>query len=63
MERSVGRRRRLRCCHGIPPSQHTTSTSCERSDCHGAEISLDARGVPSITASGRALHIDGIIER
>lgn len=49
-------------CHGIPPSQHTTSTDCSRSDCHGSEVTLGANGAPLISASGKALHIDGIIE-
>ncbi len=49
-------------CHGIPPSEHTTSASCDRSDCHGAEVMLDSNGGPHISASGRALHIDGMIE-
>jgi predicted CxxxxCH...CXXCH cytochrome family protein len=49
-------------CHGIPPSQHTPSTDCSRSDCHGSEIVETALDVPSITSSGLRLHIDGIIE-
>jgi hypothetical protein len=49
-------------CHGIPPSEHTTSTDCNRSDCHGSEVTLDAYGAPLISASGKTLHIDGIIE-
>ena len=49
-------------CHGVPPSQHTTSTSCNLSVCHGAEIAVSAQGVPSISTSGLTLHIDGIIE-
>jgi predicted CxxxxCH...CXXCH cytochrome family protein len=49
-------------CHGIPPSQHTASTSCNRSVCHGPEVAISAQGVPSITASGETLHIDGVIE-
>jgi predicted CxxxxCH...CXXCH cytochrome family protein len=49
-------------CHGIPPSQHTTSTACNRSDCHGSEVTIDATGAPHISASGEVLHIDGIIE-
>jgi predicted CxxxxCH...CXXCH cytochrome family protein len=49
-------------CHGIPPSQHTQSASCNRSDCHGGEISIDSTGAPLISDAGRALHIDGIIE-
>ncbi len=49
-------------CHGVPPTNHTPSTDCDRSDCHGSEVAVDANGAPSITAAGRALHIDGIIE-
>jgi predicted CxxxxCH...CXXCH cytochrome family protein len=49
-------------CHGVPPAQHTASTSCNLSVCHGSEVAISVLGVPSITASGDALHIDGIIE-
>jgi predicted CxxxxCH...CXXCH cytochrome family protein len=49
-------------CHGVPPLQHTPSTECNRSDCHGSEVGIGAGGVFSITAVGKALHIDGIIE-
>jgi predicted CxxxxCH...CXXCH cytochrome family protein len=49
-------------CHGIPPSAHTPSVECSRSDCHGAEVALGADDTPSITSSGKAWHIDGIIE-
>jgi predicted CxxxxCH...CXXCH cytochrome family protein len=49
-------------CHGIPPTQHTASTDCDRADCHGSEVSLDAMGTPLIAAIGLPLHIDGIIE-
>lgn len=49
-------------CHGAPPTQHTTSTSCDRSTCHGAEVSRDAHGVLGITDAGKALHIDGVLE-
>ena len=49
-------------CHPIPPSQHTSSTSCDRATCHGREVVRNAQGVPSIAAAGRSLHIDGIIE-
>jgi predicted CxxxxCH...CXXCH cytochrome family protein len=49
-------------CHGIPPSGHTPSIDCNRSDCHGSEVSLDVDGVPSITQSGLKLHVDGIVE-
>ena len=47
-------------CHGIPPPNHTSATDCSRSICHGDEISpLPNLG---ITSSGRALHIDGLVE-
>ena len=50
-------------CHAIPPKTgHTPSTECSRSDCHGSEVADDAQGVPRISSSGLALHIDGIIE-
>ena len=49
-------------CHPIPPSQHTSSTSCDRATCHGREVMRNAQGVPSIADAGRSLHIDGIIE-
>lgn len=49
-------------CHGIPPTQHTPSMQCGRSDCHGSEIGRDTRGVPFITPAGKALHVDGIVE-
>jgi predicted CxxxxCH...CXXCH cytochrome family protein len=49
-------------CHGIPPSQHTTSSSCNDANCHGSEVAFDADGAPSITASGRTLHVDGVVE-
>jgi predicted CxxxxCH...CXXCH cytochrome family protein len=48
-------------CHGIPPSQHTTSTSCDRSTCHGSEIDR-ASGAPTISSTGRSLHIDGRVD-
>lgn len=49
-------------CHGIPPDQHTASTSCNRSTCHGAEVAISPLGIPSITAVGKALHINGLID-
>jgi hypothetical protein len=57
-----GQQSKCGACHGIPPSQHTPSTSCNRADCHGSEVSLDVTGAPSITALGKALHIDGVVE-
>jgi hypothetical protein len=35
---------------------------CDRADCHGTEVALGIDEVPSITPSGKSLHIDGIIE-
>jgi predicted CxxxxCH...CXXCH cytochrome family protein len=49
-------------CHPIPPSQHTPSVSCNRSDCHGSEIALDAKGIPYVSAAGLVLHVDGVVE-
>jgi predicted CxxxxCH...CXXCH cytochrome family protein len=49
-------------CHGIPPSQHTPSKSCDQANCHAGEVVIDALGVPSITAAGTALHINGVID-
>jgi predicted CxxxxCH...CXXCH cytochrome family protein len=49
-------------CHGVPPLQHTPSTECSRSDCHGSEVDIGAGAMFSITPSGKSLHIDGIIE-
>jgi predicted CxxxxCH...CXXCH cytochrome family protein len=49
-------------CHGIPPSQHTPSTDCGRSDCHGSEIGETLAGTPIIAPAGLPLHIDGIID-
>jgi predicted CxxxxCH...CXXCH cytochrome family protein len=57
-----GAQSRCGACHGIPPSQHTTALDCSRADCHGAEVALDAQGVPGITQAGLALHVDGVIE-
>jgi predicted CxxxxCH...CXXCH cytochrome family protein len=48
-------------CHGLPPTQHTTSTSCERSDCHGKEVLRTGTNL-AISESGKALHINGIID-
>jgi predicted CxxxxCH...CXXCH cytochrome family protein len=49
-------------CHGIPPTQHTPSTSCGRSTCHSGETSPGPDGAPRITAAGRALHVNGAID-
>ncbi len=49
-------------CHGIPPSQHTASTSCDRAGCHGAEVTRDASGVLGISSSGRTLHVNGVFD-
>ena len=49
-------------CHGVPPSEHTPSASCDRSDCHGSEVTLDATGAPHISVGGAVMHVDGVIE-
>jgi predicted CxxxxCH...CXXCH cytochrome family protein len=48
-------------CHGIPPVQHTASTDCERSSCHGGEVVREG-SAPAISPAGSALHVDGVIE-
>jgi predicted CxxxxCH...CXXCH cytochrome family protein len=48
-------------CHGIPPSQHTASTGCDRSTCHGTEIDRTLTNV-AISAEGKALHVNGVID-
>ncbi|HEY1959360.1 MAG TPA: CxxxxCH/CxxCH domain-containing protein [Polyangiaceae bacterium] len=47
-------------CHPAPPSEHTTSTDCNRSICHGAEVSPPPN--LGITPSGRSLHVNGVID-
>jgi predicted CxxxxCH...CXXCH cytochrome family protein len=49
-------------CHGIPPSQHTASTSCDRSGCHGSEVTRSISGTLTISEAGRALHVNGAID-
>lgn len=50
-------------CHGLPPPfQHTTSTNCERSECHGSEVERDANQAPVISVAGQKLHINGALE-
>ena len=49
-------------CHGIPPTaEHTTSTDCSQSYCHGSEVTITASGRPLISDAGISLHINGII--
>jgi predicted CxxxxCH...CXXCH cytochrome family protein len=48
-------------CHGLPPPQHTPSTSCDRSDCHGDEVRRTGSSL-WITPFGRGLHVDGTIQ-
>jgi predicted CxxxxCH...CXXCH cytochrome family protein len=48
-------------CHGIPPAQHTASTSCDRATCHGAEITRGL-GTLGISAAGKSLHVNGVID-
>jgi predicted CxxxxCH...CXXCH cytochrome family protein len=49
-------------CHGIPPSQHTTSMSCGWSNCHGSEIVEATSGVPFVSDAGLSLHVNGVID-
>jgi predicted CxxxxCH...CXXCH cytochrome family protein len=58
---SSGAARACGACHGIPPTQHTASTSCDRSICHGDEVERSA-GTLSISMSGKAIHVNGAID-
>lgn len=49
-------------CHGVPPTQHTASASCERSTCHGAAVGRNVDGSAFITPLGRATHVNGRID-
>ncbi len=59
---SSGAQAKCGACHGVPPTQHTASMDCDRADCHGSEVVLDANGAPSIAPAGLSLHVDGVIE-
>ncbi len=49
-------------CHAAPPPPpHAQLPSCGGGLCHGAEVA-PAQGGFSITESGRALHIDGVLQ-
>jgi len=47
-------------CHGIPPTEHTTALDCNRSTCHGNEVTSPPN--LSITTSGLSLHVNGVID-
>jgi predicted CxxxxCH...CXXCH cytochrome family protein len=57
----TGAARACDACHRLPPSQHTTSTSCDRAECHGSEIVREGSTL-SISESGKLLHINGVID-
>jgi predicted CxxxxCH...CXXCH cytochrome family protein len=49
-------------CHGLPPTiDHTTSSECDRVECHGGEVRRDATGL-SIPELGLPLHVNGVID-
>ncbi len=49
-------------CHGLPPADtHPVPGLCASVLCHGGEISETPAG-PRISASGRAMHVDGVID-
>jgi predicted CxxxxCH...CXXCH cytochrome family protein len=48
-------------CHGIPPSHHSSSLSCNRVECHGAEVRRTLTTI-SISDMGKALHINGVVD-
>jgi predicted CxxxxCH...CXXCH cytochrome family protein len=48
-------------CHGLPPGgSHPQDDRCATTICHGSEVR--AGDPPTISAAGRALHIDGVID-
>jgi predicted CxxxxCH...CXXCH cytochrome family protein len=57
-----GTERACNACHGLPPMQHTSSIDCGRSDCHGSEVGRTPENVPFITPSGKALHVNGVVD-
>jgi predicted CxxxxCH...CXXCH cytochrome family protein len=57
----TGAARACDACHRLPPSQHTTSTSCDRGECHGSEIVREG-STYSISESGKMIHINGFID-
>ncbi len=49
-------------CHGLPPpAPHSPRNDCSSVICHGGEVALTPTG-PVITAEGRALHQNGVID-
>jgi predicted CxxxxCH...CXXCH cytochrome family protein len=47
-------------CHGAPPTDHTTAIDCNRSICHGAEVTSPP--TLAITPAGLSLHINGVVD-
>jgi predicted CxxxxCH...CXXCH cytochrome family protein len=58
---TTGAARACDACHRVPPSQHTTSTSCDRGECHGSEVVREGSNL-SISESGKLLHINGVVD-
>lgn len=49
-------------CHGTPPpAPHPAATTCASLLCHGGSVRETPAGL-GITASGRATHIDGVVQ-
>jgi predicted CxxxxCH...CXXCH cytochrome family protein len=49
-------------CHGLPPGgSHPQDDNCASVLCHGGQVRLSSTG-PQITESGRARHVDGVID-
>ncbi|MFO0630057.1 MAG: CxxxxCH/CxxCH domain-containing protein [Polyangiales bacterium] len=49
-------------CHGAPPpAPHPAASTCASLLCHGGSVSETPAGL-RITASGRATHIDGVVQ-
>lgn len=49
-------------CHGVPPAApHTDDPGCASVLCHGGTVAPSPAG-PTISAAGRATHIDGVVQ-
>ncbi len=48
-------------CHGLPPTQHTAATSCDRSTCHSEEVVRTFTSL-AISEGGKTLHVNGTLD-
>lgn len=51
-------------CHGTPPpAPHSASPTCSAATCHGGLVRETAQGGWAVTERGRAVHVDGRLDR